>query len=189
MNIISFIEKVNNRVCIRIHKFIFEMKFKGKIFFGKQVKFDKNFSVNINGNKSKFIIGESVTFNKGFSAVVDGEKSDITIGKGAFFNCYCSINALNSVRIGKFTLFGENVKIYDHNHIFKEKEIPISKQGYTSGKIVIGDNCWIGSNVVILKGVTIGDHAIIGAGCVIYKDVPSDSVIVNDQNQIIKRIK
>ena len=37
-------------------------------------------------------------------------------------------------------------------------------------------NCWIGANVVILKGVTIGDNVIIGAGAVIHKDIPSNSI-------------
>ena len=41
------------------------------------------------------------------------------------------------------------------------------KQGYSKGPIKIGSDCWIGSNVTILKGVNIGDNVIIGAGSII----------------------
>lgn len=105
----------------------------------------------------------------------------IVIGKDVFFNHYCSLYAMNEITIGEGTIFGENVKIYDHNHCYKETSLPIKAQGYTSAPIRIGKHCWIASNVTILKGVTIGDNCIIGAGCVIYKDVPEDSVIINRQ--------
>lgn len=41
---------------------------------------------------------------------------------------------------GDGTLFGENVKIYDHNHIYKDVSIPIKIQGYTSAPITIEGN-------------------------------------------------
>lgn len=43
--------------------------------------------------------------------------------------------------------------------------------------IKIGNNCWICTNAVILKGVEIGDNSVIGAGCVIYRDIPANSVV------------
>lgn len=105
-----------------------------------------------------------------------GENGKIRINQ-AYFNNGCSVNCMNSIIIGRNCLFGENVKLYDHNHIFKDINIPISEQGYTSSPIVIGNNCWIGSNVTILKGVSIGDNVVIGANCLIYRDVPSNSIV------------
>jgi acetyltransferase-like isoleucine patch superfamily enzyme len=61
----------------------------------------------------------------------------------------------------------------------------VSDQGYNIGEITIGNNCWIGSNVIILKDVTIGDNVVIGAGCIIHKSIPSDSVVRNQQNLLI----
>ena len=86
------------------------------------------------------------------------------------------------IEIGNDSIFGENVHIYDHNHIYKDENIPVNSQGFTYGEVRIGNNCWIGSNVTILKGVTIGNHSVIGAGCVVYKDVPENTVIVCEQN-------
>lgn len=39
--------------------------------------------------------------------------------------------------------------------------------------IVIGNNVWIGSGVIILKGVTIGDNAVITGGTIVRKDIPA----------------
>lgn len=127
----------------------------------------------------------SSTFRAGFHAVCEDE-GHIIIGKNVFFNNYCTVCALNEITIGDGTIFGENVKIYDHNHIYSNPDMLIKHQGYTSAPIHIGKHCWIGSNVTILKGVTIGDNSVIGAGCVVYKDVPEQTVLINRQDIIEK---
>ena len=52
----------------------------------------------------------------------------------------------------------------------------------------MGNNVWIGGNVVVLPGVTIGDNVVIGAGSVINKDIPSNSVAVGNPCKVIKEI-
>lgn len=131
-----------------------------------------------------FQFGKKVHFRKGFTLIIEGKEAEVSISDGVFFNNYCSVCAMNKIEIGKNTIFGENVKIYDHNHNYKNTSVPIKDQGFSSEPIIIGENCWIGSNVVILKGVKIGDNAVIGAGCIVFKDVESGSVIVNKQSLI-----
>jgi len=134
---------------------------------------------------SRLKIGKGFTYRSGFHVVIE-ECGVVKIGDDVFFNNYCSVCCLESITIGDGTIFGENVKIYDHNHCYKDTDVPIKEQGYTSAPVNIGKHCWIGSNVTILKGVTIGDYSVIGAGCVIYKDVPPNSVVVNKQDLAIK---
>lgn len=136
----------------------------------------------------KLTFGKNVTFRKGFSVMIDKD-GEVIIGNNVFFNNYCSLNASDRIAIGDGTLFGENVRIYDHNHCYRDTEIPIKAQGFTSAPVNIGKHCWIGSNVVILKGVTIGDNCVIGAGCVIYKDVQPNAIVYNKQNLTIKVIE
>lgn len=133
----------------------------------------------------KIIFGKNVTFRKGFSLMID-KTGKVIIGNNVFFNNYCSINANEQITIGDGTLFGENVKVYDHNHCYKDVDVPIKEQGFTTAPISIGKHCWIGSNVVILKGVTIGNNCVIGAGCIIYKNVPANTVVVNKQELLYK---
>lgn len=99
-----------------------------------------------------------------------------------FFNNGCSLTSRKYINIGANCIFGENVKIYDHNHCYKKANLPICKQGFVSAGITIEEDCWIGSDVVILKGVTIGRHSVIGAGVIVYKDVPANSVLVCKQD-------
>lgn len=113
----------------------------------------------------------------------------ISIGKGCFFNSYCSLNSRGSIEIGKDCLFGEGVRVYDHNHSFNIYGVPIKEQGYSTGSVVIGDNCWIGSNVTLLKGADIGDNVIVGAGCVVDSKIPSDSIVKNGGELVLDQIQ
>lgn len=133
----------------------------------------------------KFLTGKHLTFRKGFSVMID-KHGEIVIGNNVFFNNYCSLNAIQHISIGDGTIFGENIKVYDHNHCYKDSNVPIKEQGFTSAPVNIGKHCWIASNVVILKGVTIGDNCVIGAGCIVYKDVPANTVVVNKQELLYK---
>jgi len=116
-------------------------------------------------------------------------KGSVMIGYDVFFNSFCSINCLDSITIGDYCIFGENVKLYDHNHRFNQANIPFKKQGFSTGAIIIGNNCWIGSNVTILKNVTIGDNVVVGAGCTIDQNIPSNSIVKSDTNIIVENIK
>ena len=137
------------------------------------------------GNKLKF--GKALHFRKGF--VIDIRKDGkVIIGNRCFFNNYCSINSRDEIKIGENCIFGENVKIYDHNHRFNGAK-PIYKQGYTTGKIEIGDNCWIGSNVTILKNAKIGNNVVISAGCVINERVSDNTIVKLKQDKIVEKIK
>jgi len=123
------------------------------------------------------------TFRKGFTLAIES-KGKITVGRNCFFNNFCTLASRDSIIIGDGTIFGENVKIYDHNHLYQDTDTPIKDQGYNTSPVIIGKHCWISSNVVILKGVIIGDNCVIGSGCVIYQNIPSNSVIANKQNII-----
>ena len=129
--------------------------------------------------KNQVKLHNSVTFRDSFK-ILPTKESRITIGKGTFFNNYCSIASQGEIIIGEYCLFGEGVKIYDHNHIFKNMPELIIDQGFKVGKVNIGNNCWIGSNVIILNGVRVGNNCVIGAGCIIDKDIPNNSILRHD---------
>ena len=127
----------------------------------------------IYGNKLK--IGKRVTWRRGFS-IMKMSDAFIQIGNDCFFNNNCSLASNTQIVIGQRTIMGENVKIYDHNHRFN-KNVPIKEQGFSNKEVYIGDDCWLGSNVVILKGTHISNHCIIGAGCIISGYVPEWTII------------
>lgn len=50
----------------------------------------------------------------------------------------------------------------------------------------IGKRCFIGSNAIIMAGVTIGDEVIVGSGAIVTKNVPSHSIVAGNPARIIR---
>lgn len=144
-------------------------------FFIKMIEFKGSY-----GNR--FQIGNSFAFRRRFSVNIS-ENGKLKIGNNVFFNDDCSLNCKTDISVGNDCIFGQNVKIYDHNHSFSDYLKPIREQGYNLKPVKIGDNCWIGSNVVILPGTIVGSNSIIGAGSVISGEMP-ESVIVTANREL-----
>lgn len=132
---------------------------------------------------ARIIIGNGVTLHskRKYNTLITNAVSISAVEPGAVVelheNCGISgskIICASRVSIGKNTMIGPDTTIYDC------KEHEYSPEGGWStipkrfGKpIIIGDNCFIGTRCIILKGVTIGDNCVIAAGTIITKDVPA----------------
>lgn len=86
----------------------------------------------------------------------------------------------SSITIGDFTQLGGNVRIFDHNYHSLNPENRrngrLDAQDVRTASVVIGNDVFVGTNAMILKGVTIGDRAIIAAGSVVMTDVPAGEI-------------
>lgn len=122
-----------------------------------------------------------------FAAYCDFEahgEGVLDIGEGTYFNRYCMISAHEHVSVGKHCMFGPGVKIFDNNHKYSP-ETGVSSQ-LSTAPISIGDNSWIASDAIILKGARIGKNCVIGAGCIVRGEVPDGSVVVDKREVIIR---
>lgn len=137
------------------------------------------------GDRIRF--GENVHLKKNTKITV-ARGAIIDIGSGVWFNNYCSLNARSKIEIGDDCIFGENVKLYDHNHVYRGVGV-IKDLGFSASPIKIGKNCWFGSNVTILEGAEIGDNVVVGANTLINKKIPSDSVVTENSKLIIRTIE
>ncbi|MBX9987788.1 acyltransferase [Priestia aryabhattai] len=115
------------------------------------------------------------------------ENGKIDIGDNVFFNNGVSVCSMDKISIGRNTALGENVKIYDQDHIFNKSEA-LYKQGYKTSPVIIGENVWIGSNVIILKGVNIGSNSVIAAGSIITKDIAENTLYIDKKQPIMSKI-
>ncbi len=105
---------------------------------------------------------------------------NVTIGPHAYIGCS------GKITIGKNVMFGPKCSLFAENHNFLDKSTSIKSQGVNQKGITVEDNCWIGSNVIILDGVTIGAGSVIAAGTLISKDVPPGSIVMDKRNKFIK---
>lgn len=136
----------------------------------------------------RFHIGKNVTWRKRFNVMI-AKGAEVKIGNQCFLNNDCSINANNNISIGEGCLFGENVKIYDHNHRFGNPDLTIKEQGFSDGTVIIGNNCWIGSNVVILKDSWIEDNCVIGAGVIVSGHIKNNTLLKCNNNYCAEEIR
>ena len=143
---------------------------------------DGNWNVFQIDSKASLIVGRNVICRNFENFHVSSGK--LILHDGVFINNSCSFNCMERIEIGNGTMMGEGVRFYDHDHVYTAEKI--EKWQWTTAPIKVGKDCWIGSNVTILKGVTIGDNTIIGAGCIVRKDIPANSVVYNDGNLIVK---
>ena len=111
---------------------------------------------------------------------------NIEVGKNFFCNYNCTILDVGKVRIGDNCLFAPNVAIYTAGHPVHPA---MRNTGYEYGMdVTIGNNVWLGGNVVVCPGVTIGDNVVIGAGSVVTKDIPSWTVAAGNPCRVIREI-
>lgn len=87
--------------------------------------------------------------------------------------------------VGKNVLIGPNVTLCTTGHPVHPKH---RADGMYSFPVTIGDNVWIGANVVVLPGVTIGENSVIGAGSVVTKDIPANVIAFGSPCKVYREI-
>ena len=147
-------------------------------------------------NPKAVSIGRRVTLCSQFilADLSPGSHSDgaakIIIGDDCTILYRFQCNAAVSVRIGDNVLIASNVFITDSDHVLRPGGPPITRSNELySSPVVIENNCWIGQNAVILKGVVVGHDSIIGASSVVTHSVPPHSVVAGNPAKLINVMK
>lgn len=111
---------------------------------------------------------------------------NIEVGENFYANHNLIILDCAKVSFGDNVFIAPNCGFYTAGHPLEYK---IRNKGLEFAKpIAVGNNVWIGSNVVVLPGVSIGDNSVIGAGSVVTRDIPSNVVAVGNPCKVIKTI-
>ncbi len=131
---------------------------RGKVCFGNNVSI---------GAYSRIIISTSLNHPGAF----------IQIGHQVGIGEFAYIGGAGGVTIGNDCIIGQYFSCHPENHLYDNETELIRLQGVQRKGINIGSNCWIGSKVTVLDGVTIGNGCVIAAGAVVTKSFPSNSVI------------
>lgn len=114
-----------------------------------------------------------------------GGKGKLTIGDNTFINCGCQISAQNEISIGKNCQIATGVIMMDsdfHGTEGEDSDVKISS-------IIIEDDVWLATRVVVLKGVRIGKGATIATGAVVTKDIPPYAIAAGVPAKVLKITK
>ncbi len=137
--------------------------------------------------------GKGLTTGRFCRFDLEGSKKTLVIGNNCEFGDMTHIVAYKKVEIGNNVLIASKCFISDTNHgNYKDKRQDSPKVAPNDRKLIskpvkIGNNVWIGENVVILPGVKIGDGSIIGANSVVIKDVKTDAIVAGSPAREIKK--
>jgi galactoside O-acetyltransferase len=130
-------------------------------------------------------IGENCYIEPPFHSNWGGK--NVHLGKNVYFNFNATMVDDTHIYIGDYTMLGPNVVIATAGHPIlpglREKALQYNMS------VHIGKNCWLGTGVIVLPGITIGDNVVIGAGSVVTKDLPSNVVAVGNPCKIIRETK
>jgi maltose O-acetyltransferase len=114
--------------------------------------------------------------------------AEILIGQDTIFNNNTAVCAVKSIRVGNNCRIGDCVSIMDADF----HEINPATRDSSAGVVKpvnIGDNVWIGSRVMILKGASIGDNSVIAAMSVVTSAIPANCVAAGIPARVIRQIE
>ncbi len=151
---------------LRVEKGVRLLKTNGKLNLGRKVNLHRYAKLSVYGNAYG---------SDGIAPV-----ASLAIGDGTAIGDRTEIHCGNSISIGNNTVISWDCCIMDRDYHKLESEYEITKP------VTIGNNVWIGCNVIVLKGVNIGDGAVVAAGSVVTKDVPAGALVGGNPAKIIK---
>lgn len=140
-------------------------------------------------NSGQLVIGERFRLVSDIARteIVSGPQGKVEIGDRVYINYGCSISAQELVRIGSDASIGTHCILMDNDfhsiHPALRNEMPPSQP------IILEENVWLGSRVIVLHGVTIGRDSVIGAGSVVTRDIPPGCVAAGLPAKVIREIE
>lgn len=142
----------------------------------------KRFSELILCEKAILSIHNSVSLYQGASIYV-GQNAHLSLKGNSFLNTNSQINCFRYIEIGEGTIISDNVQISDSD---SHRIFSFGHESNSTEPVIIGNNCWICKNAIILKGIRIGDGSVIAAGAVVTKDVPARTLVAGSPAKVIK---
>jgi acetyltransferase-like isoleucine patch superfamily enzyme len=134
-------------------------------------------------------VGAGVLLEPGVWITAPGD-ARVRIGAGSFLNLGVMVASQQLVEIGESCMLANGCFVSDANHRHDDPDKPITWQGFeTKGPTRIGDNCWLGANVVVTSGVTIGERCVVGANSVVTHDIEPFSIAAGLPARVIKRVE
>ena len=166
-----------------------------KVKFGKNLRL-VGWPIIYKFSGSSISMGDSVSINSGVMSnllglyqrtiIVAKNNGIITIGNNVGISG-STIYAWEKIEIGDNSLIGANVKIVDNDFhpIDADARLNGDNSRVKKAPIVIGKNCFIGMNSIILKGTVLGDNCVVGAGSIVHGTFKNGSVIAGNPAKVI----
>ena len=166
---------------------MFISKFLKRLFFLKRNFVKKNYNRVLPLNElmtDRWEKAAYLGFGKGTS-IYDSSLviGNVKVGENTWIGPFTVLDGSGQLEIGNNCSISAGVQIYSHDSV--QWAISGGVESYEYAKTTIGNNCYIGPNSIIVKGVIIGDGVIIGANSFVNKSFPENSKIAGNPAKII----
>jgi len=119
---------------------------------------------------------------------VIGDYRNIYMHENSEIERCCFLLAKDRIEIGENTTLAYGVSIITGADPNGPKNKLSKLYPPLKAPVVIGKDCWIGANAIILPGVTIGDCVLVAAGSVVNRDIPSNVLVAGSPAKIKKQL-
>ncbi|HET8773569.1 MAG TPA: DapH/DapD/GlmU-related protein [Thermoanaerobaculia bacterium] len=136
---------------------------------------------------SRIVIGDGVRIDSFVKIKPAGGSGDVVIGANSYVNSGTVIYSGNGVTIGEDVLIAANCTFASANHAYGRRDLKIVEQRFapSKGGIVVGDDCWIGANAVLVDGAILGRGCVVGACALVRGEFPPYAVLAGVPARIV----
>jgi len=111
-----------------------------------------------------------------------GRDAKLTLGDKVFLNQGVRIACTNEITIGDNALIGDETVILDSDYH------GVAEAQTKSAPVHIDRDVWLGTRVIVLRGVTIGEGSVVGAGSVVTRSIPPRSFAAGVPARVIRNL-
>ena len=159
----------------------------GKLFLGDRVFVGEGAFFDAGIKAEAIEVGDDSHLSR--CVIIRTQKGKVTIGKKVNLGSHAFIYGYGDIEIGDYCLLANQVELISGTHKYGDLSQPMRFQGRTPSRIVVGEDVWLGTQAIILGGVTIGRGAIVGAGSVVNRDIPEYGIAAGRPARVIKSRK
>ncbi len=153
-----------------------------KALFANRINMKKNYNrvvpvgdlISDRWEKARFLgFGEGTSIYD--SSLVIG---DVKVGMHTWIGPSTVLDGSGGLEIGSYCSVSAGVQIYSHDSV--KWAVSGGKENKEYAKTIIGNNCYIGPNTIIARGVTLGERCIVGANSLVNHSFPDGSKIAGN---------
>ncbi len=152
--------------------------FEGPCFIGPDVEFE------VREGYARMVVGAFSHFGHG--ARLRAHEGTLRIGTKSVIGIRTTINCWIDIELGPSCLLGDDCYVCDFDHRTDDLRVPIKDQGIVKSPTRIGEDCWLGTKVVVTRGTDIGAHSVVAASAVARGSYPAYSVIAGVPGRVVR---
>lgn len=146
-----------------------------KVVIGNDVEFRRNIEIRAH-NGAKIEIGDHCRIDRSVR-MLSTNNSMISLGRRTRIGLNTVLNGGGNITTGEKCLISGYVYLQTSMHAFNLQFKSVQDQGYDHAPVELKEDCWLGTHVVVMPGVTLGKGSVVGSNAVVTKSVDDFHVV------------